>query len=167
MDELMDMDVDEGAFMPSARPSHAPGFGALVAAEAGFAQRVLGLGHGCQRDGVIVALGLAFFLRREVLSGRLLTNVLCVLGLLVAMLLVSLEAELLGPSGAGGMFVATGGWLSVQGEMRSALQKPPPASRTPRGTATSKRVVVNSRNEFGHTDGTAMHRWIKTQRDRR
>jgi len=159
VDELMDMDVDEGGL-------HALLLGLLMLlALVRWLQPQQGslegldLAMDASAMGVIVALGLAFFLRREVLSGRLLTNVLCALGLLVAMLLVSLEAELLGLQAAlGGMFVATGGWLSVQGEMRSALQTTSRIEqrREERATLEARRSEFAER--VGHTDGTAMHR---------
>ena len=159
LDELAGMDVDEGGL-------HALLLGLLMllamvrwlrpqgGSLAGF-----DLAMDASLMGVIVAFGLAFFLRREVLSGRLLTNVLCALGLLVAMLLVSLEAQLLGLQIAlGGMFVVTGGWLSVQGEMKSALQT---TSRIEE-RREEQAALEARRSEFaervGQTDGTAMHR---------
>ena len=159
LDELAGMDVDEGGL-------HALLLGLLMllamvrwlrpqgGSLAGF-----DLAMDASVMGVIVAFGLAFFLRREVLSGRLLTNVLCALGLLVAMLLVSLEAQLLGLQIAlGGMFVVTGGWLSVQGEMKSALQT---TSRIEE-RREEQAALEARRSEFaervGQTDGTAMHR---------
>jgi len=159
LDELAGMDVDEGGL-------HALLLGLLMllamvrwlrpqgGSLAGF-----DLAMDASLMGVIVAFGLAFFLRREVLSGRLLTNVLCALGLLVAMLLVSLEAQLLELQIAlGGMFVVTGGWLSVQGEMKSALQT---TSRIEE-RREEQAALEARRSEFaervGQTDGTAMHR---------
>ena len=159
LDELAGMDVDEGGL-------HALLLGLLMllamvrwlrpqgGSLAGF-----DLAMDASVMGVIVAFGLAFFLRREVLSGRLLTNVLCALGLLVAMLLVSLEAQLLELQIAlGGMFVVTGGWLSVQGEMKSALQT---TSRIEE-RREEQAALEARRSEFaervGQTDGTAMHR---------
>ena len=159
LDDLAGMDVDEGGL-------HALLLGLLMLlALVRWLQPQQGSLEGLDLTadatalGVMAALGLAFFLRREVLSGRLLTNVLCALGLLVAMLLVSLEAQLLGLQVAvGGMFIATGGWLSVQGEMRSALQTTSRIEQRREEQAALEARRRDFADRIGHTDGTAMHR---------
>ena len=159
LDELAGMDVDEGGL-------HALLLGLLMLlAMVRWLQPQSGslegfdLAMDASAMGVIVAFGLAFFLRREVLSGRLLTNVLCALGLLVAMLLVSLEAQLLGLQMAlGGMFVVTGGWLSVQGEMRSALHTTSRIEERREEQAALEARRREFAERIGQTDGTAMHR---------
>ena len=163
LDALADMDVDEGAL-------HALLLGLLMLlALVRWLQPVQGSSEGLDlvtdatAMGVVVALALGLFLRREVLSGRLLTNALCALGLLIAMLLVSFEAELLGLQVAlGGMFVATGGWLSVQGEMRSALQTTSRIEQRREEQAALEARRSDFVERIGHTDGTAMHRLDQT-----
>ena len=159
LDELAGMDVDEGGL-------HALLLGLLMLlAMVRWLQPQSGsldgfdLAMDASAMGVIVAFALAFFLRREVLSGRLLTNVLCALGLLVAMLLVSLEAQLLGLKMAlGGMFVVTGGWFSVRGEMRSALHTTSRIEERREEQAALEARRREFAERIGQTDGTAMHR---------
>lgn len=163
LDELAEMDVDEGGL-------HALLLGVLMLlALVRWLQPGQGVIEGLDLTvdasafGVVVALALAMFLRREVLSGRLITNVLCALGLLVATLLLSLEAQLLGLQAAlGVMFILTGGWLSVQGEMRSALQT---TSRIEQ-RREEHALIEARRSDFverlGRSDGATMHRLDQT-----
>jgi len=163
LDELAGMDVDEGGL-------HALLLGFLMLmALVRWLQPLVGTVEGLTLSndaaalGVVVAVSLGMFGRREVLSGRLITNVLCALGLLVAMLLVSLEAELLWLQGALGlMFVGTGAWLSVQGEMRSALQTTARIEQR-----RSEHAAIEARRDAfvrrqGHADGATMHRLDNT-----
>jgi hypothetical protein len=159
LDELADMDVDEGGM-------HALllGFLMLIALVRWLQPQSgtldgLDLSSDAGGLGLITGLALALFVRREVLSGRLITNVLTALGLLVAMLLVSFEAALLWLQGALGlMFVLTGGWLSIQGEMRSALKTTARIEqrREEHAEVEARRAAFVER--LGHSDGSTMHR---------
>lgn len=163
LDELEGMDVDEGGL-------HALllGFLMLMALvrwlqpEQGTVDG-LGLSNDAGALGVAVGVSLAMFARREVLSGRLITNVLCALGLLVAMLLVSLEAQL--PwlqASLGLMFIGAGGWLSVQGEMRSALQTTARIEQRRKEHTEIEARRAAFANRLGQADSATMHRMDNT-----